>query len=432
MSAPSRRAVLRGLLAGAAVSVGLPLLPSLSRSARASDELFPRRFGMFTWGNGMIPDLWIPEGTGADWIPSTQLSPLVGLKPKLTVVTGMEVRVPNIIPHFSGQYGFTSGMEPIGEEGSHTPAGPTVDQLIAARTGNETVYRSLETGANPGDGTSYLGPWSPLPHESDPHAFFERVFGAGFRAPGETLRVDPKIALRRSVLDAVTGQAAQLEARLGAADRQRLDQHLTGIRELELRLARMEADPPNLAACVRPGALDMGLSFADLAVRHRAVTDLLVLALACDQTRVFNHTFTGAVNNHQYPGISEGHHKLTHDEPGEQEQVQAIVLQIMAELDYFLRALDAVPEGDGTLLDHMVVLCTSDVSLGRTHGLDEFPIVLAGSASGRLRTGLHYRSTTRENAGKVILSLVRAMDIAMESWGTGDVATRDGLSEIEA
>jgi hypothetical protein len=434
MTRLSRRAMLRGMLGGAAVGIGLPVLECMlspGRSAYAGNGVVPMRFGLFTWGNGMIPDLWIPEGEGEVWTPSVQLSALAPVQPKISVVTGMEVRVPNTIPHFSGQYGFLTAIEPIGEEGNHTPSGPTVDQIIAAEIGGETRFRSLETGVK-SKGASFAGPYSPMPAEESAHAFFERIFGAGFREPGDDTPIDPKIALRRSVLDVVVGQAQSLESRLGASDKARLDQHLTGIRDLELRLARMEDDPVELEACVKPADPGADPISEDIVARHRALTDLMVMALACDQTRVFHHAFTAAVGNHQYPGISEGHHKLTHDEPGDQPQVQAITLQIMEELAYFIQALDAVPEGDGTLLDHMAVLCTSDVSLGRTHGLDEFPIIFAGSACGRLKTGLHYRSTTRENASKAGLTMMRTMGLPREAWGEGDARTTDSIGAVEA
>ncbi len=430
----TRRAFLRGMLASSAITVGLPLFESVldpRRGARAASGVIPQRFGVMTWGNGMIPNLWIPEGEGRDWTPSIQLSPLQALQDKVTVLTGMEVRVPNTIPHFSGQYGFLTAIEPIGEEGNHTPSGPTLDQIIAAEIGGETRFRSLETAAKSGAGTSFAGSYSPLPHEASPHAFFERIFGAGFREPGDDTPIDPRIALRRSVLDAVTEQASSLEPRLSIPDRRRLDQHLSGIRDLELRLARIEEEPANLEACVRPVPISPEQEFEDIKQRHRAMIDLLVMTLACDQTRVFSHAFHAAVDNHLFPGISEGHHKLTHDEPGDQPEVQAITLQIMEEVAYMYQAMANVPEGDGTLLDHMVVLATSDVSLGRTHGLDEFPILLGGSACGRLQTGLHYRSTTRENASKVGLTLLRAMGLPLESFGLGESRATEGLGAIE-
>ena len=151
----SRRTVLRGLLGGTAITVGLPPLEAMlnsSGTAYADGGALPLRFGTWFWGNGMLPSLWTPtgEGEGDAWALSEQLSPLAPVKHLITVVTGMEVRVLNAIPHTSGAAGFLTGIEPIGEEGDHTFGGPTVDQVVAAEIGGDSRFRSLQTGARPG------------------------------------------------------------------------------------------------------------------------------------------------------------------------------------------------------------------------------------------------------------------------------------------
>jgi hypothetical protein len=404
-----------------------------SGTAFADGGALPGRFGVWFWGNGMLPDRWTPigEGEGDAWQLSEQLAPLAPVKHLITVVTGLEVRVVNEIPHTSGAAGFLSGIPPIGEEGDHTFGGPTIDQVVAAEIGGTTRFRSLQTGARPGGGISFNGPHSGNPAEKSPIALFERLFGEGFRAPGENVKPDPRLGLRRSVLDAVSGRANALRDRVGASDKARIDQHLTGIRELELRLARSEEDPPNLASCVRPEAPTADEDNLTLSQRNRLLTDLWVMALACDQTRVFAHQLTHRVDNWVYPGTDAGHHQLTHDEPDPQPQVSDVVQQVMEEYRYTVEALEAVPEGDGTLLDNTLMVATSGVSLGRTHALDEFPCVLAGGACGRIKQGFHYRSPTRENASQVMLSLIRAMGISRGEWGADDSATTDGLGAIE-
>ena len=126
-----------------------------------------------------------------------------------------------------------------------------------------------------------------------------------------------------------------------------------------------------------------------------------------------------------------GHHQLTHDEASPQPEVAKILLFIMTELAYFLKALDSIPEGDGTLLDHCGLLITSDVNYGRAHTLDDFPIVIAGSANGALKTGVHYRSPAAENTSKVTLTLARAMGLTLDSFGAAEGKTTSGLSAIE-
>ena len=435
-----RRTFLKGLLGGASVAVGLPLLDLFldgNGAALADGGLLPRRFGLFFWGNGMLPERWTPEGVGEEWALSEQLAPLESIKQKISVVSGMSVKTGNEIPHHSGTAGILTGMPLVVRSHSEqTLGGPSIDQLIAAEVGGDTRFRSIEFGAQATRlGGSHNGPDNRNPAETDPYLLFERIFGAGFRAPGEDTEVDPSLALRRSVLDAVLEDADRFKKRLGARDVARLDQHMEGIRALELRLARLEEDPPDLAACMRPAQPLETYPDIDgrpqLSLKNRAMCDVLVMALACDQTRVFSNFITEPLNNLLYDDTEAGHHQLTHDEPGDQPQVNRIVIRMMEEFNYMLKALDAVPEADGTLLDNCLVLGTSDVSYGRTHSLDEFPIILAGGGCNTIKTGMHYRSPSRENASHVMLSIVRAMGVRAATFGDGDGKVEDGLSVIE-
>lgn len=436
---PSRRNVLRGLLAGAAVTVGLPVFEfqmNTNGTAWADGTAFPRRFGMFFWGNGMLPDRWVPTGEGRDWVASEELAPLERHRDVMTIVSGMSVKTGNIIPHGSGPSGFLGGAPLLRRGGDrYTFSTPSIDQIVAREIGGDTRFRSIEFGAE-GNGLSHNGPDSLNPPEQNPLALFERIFGAGFRAPGEESIVDPRIGLRRSVLDAVNADAAALNRRLGSADRARIDQHLTSVRELELRLARLEEDPPTLDACGRPAEPLPEYPRIDgrpqLRAANRAMCDIMAMCLACDQTRVFSNWLTHPINNLLFEGAEAGHHQLTHDEPGDQPQVHAIVLQLMDELAYMVDSLRNVPEGAGTLLDSCGLLATSDVSLGRIHSLDEYPILLFGSAGGALRTGIHYRSPNSQNASHVMFSLLQAMRIRVPSFGVEGGQVTEGLSDIEA
>ncbi len=435
----NRRTFLKGILAGATVSIALPPLEAFLNSngtAYASGDGFPKRFGLFYWGNGVHPELWVPAQSGTDWAVSQQLAPFEPLKSDISVLTGFEVRTPNDVPHLSGPAGLLSGAALLNPNSDHQVfKNPSIDQVLAAEIGGTTRFRSLEVGIEPGtNGLSYIGPESRNPPVCEPALFFERIFGAGFRAPGDTPIVDPTLALRRSVLDVVMGNVNQLNKKLSASDKVRVDMHLSAIRDLELRIARMEMDPPSLAACTRPEVVSTPPDIdgrPDMRQRSELMTELSVMAYACDLTRVLSYYYSDGVSNCLYPDASAGHHRLTHDEPGDMPQVQAITQHIMEDFATYLKALRAVPEGDGTLLDNCVILGTTDVSYARTHQIDEYPMILAGSAGGALRTGFHYRSSTKENASEIPFSILNAMGVLRDSWGEGEGRVTSGVGALE-
>ena len=440
----SRRSLLKGLLGGAAVSIALPTLDIFVNSngtAYADGTLFPKRFGMFFWGNGMLPELWNPTttGSGSEWELSEQLAPFADVKDLISVVTGMRVMTGNDLAHAAGVGGFLSGS-PIKVYGpdSYSFTEPAVDQVIAKAIGGETRFRSLEVAVQPGgQGYAYTGLDQKNIAESSPIAVYQRIFGNGFVAPGEDPIIDPKLALRRSVLSSVMGQSDQLKARVGYNDKLRLEQHFDGIRDLEVRLQRLEEDPPNLEACVRPdmpaeNIPDIVEGRPDMFARNKAMVDMLAMAVACDQTRVFTNWFSDHTNNIMWPGASVGHHLLTHNEPGDQPQTNSIVLSTMESCAYMVKKFSSIQEGEGTLLDHSVILTTSDTSYGRQHLMSEFPVILAGSCNGFFKQGLHHRSETSENVVKVIFSLLMAMGVNVAEFGKEEGKVNQGLSALHA
>lgn len=434
-----RRTLLRGMLGGAVVTIGLPALDLFvdgNGTAYADGSGFPKRFGVFFFGNGLVRD-WAPALGRAlapstyEWEATGLLAPLAPVKQHLTVVSGTKVLTTNTNPHGSGPAGLFAGADLV----DGTFVGPSVDQRIAQVIG-ATRFRSLQVGVQTSDFChSMTGPAMVNPPETNPYRLFERIFGAGFRLPGETGTVDPRIGLRRSVLDAVGEQSRRLRARVGTADRARLDQHFEGIRELEGQLARLEEDPPVLDACGRPTAPEMDYPDREgrpqLQAKSRAMCDLVVMAMACDQTRVFFDAFSQPVNNMLFLDVASGHHQLTHDEPDPQPEHRRIVEFTLGELAYLIERMASVREGAETLLDHAALLATTDCSNGRTHEISDYPLFIAGRADGALRAGVHYRSPSNENASKVMLTLMRAMDLRDESYGFGEARTTESLGAIE-
>lgn len=437
----SRRALLRGVGRVGVVSVALPPLQAMfnnSGTAYACDGVLPRRFGVWFWGNGNRPDLWTPSqtGVGDEWALSEALMPLQNVKDHLCLVTGMNCKIPNVNPHGSGAGAILSAAAPQSTGDSETFAAPTIDQIIAAEIGNAAIYSSVQTAATNSTGLSYNGPNSQNPAEYDPYAFYARLFGDTFIEPGEDGVVDPRLGLRRSVLDLVMEDISALNTRLGAEDRARLEQHLTGVRELEQRLARLEEDPPNLESCSRPKELTASFEDVDgrpqIQERNLVMSEMLAMAMACDQTRVFGHYLSDPVSDALFPDASAGHHELTHNEGGDQPGVQDITVQIMSCLADTLETMAAIPEGDGTLLDNCAILATSEVSLGQTHSIEDMPIIIAGSCCGFFQQNTHYRSLSGDNVTRVLISLQRAFDIDPGTFGIDEAQSDSPLSEIEA
>ncbi|MCA9567820.1 MAG: DUF1552 domain-containing protein [Myxococcales bacterium] len=426
----NRRGFLRGVLAGGVATVGLPWLES---TARAGDG-FPVRYVQWIWGNGNRPERWIPAATGPDHMLSDELMPLLDLKDRISVITGLSVLYPNNVPHWSGIGGLLTGAEVDGNDEDWFVRRKSLDQLVADGIGSSTVYRSLELGVSTANAFSWNGPAAANVAEVDPIAVYGRLFGPTFVEPGSGGIVDPRLGYRRSALDAVMADISALSDKVSASDRVRLEQHFTGVRDLELRLARLQEDPPSYDACMQPAQPVAELPDIDgrpqLQARHEAHAALVAMALACDLTRVVTVQWSEPVDNVLYPGATDGHHNQTHNEQGAQPEVNMITTQIMEGFGNFLRALDAIPEGDASLLDHALVLGCTDVSEGRTHSLDEMPVVLAGSACGALRTGEHVRYV-RRNSNSLGLTVLRAMGVNQNSFGEAAFETSDGLTEIE-
>lgn len=431
----SRRTVLRGLVGGAAVAVGLPLLETMSPPLVWAAPEAPRRFGVWFWGNGVRRAHWIPTSTAPDWQAPEELLPLMGVRPYVSVVTGLEIKTATH-PHHSGMAGILTGAayQQVGTTRDtivSTFAYPSVDQVAAAALGGQTPYRSLELavcafrGTDEGTTFQYLshnGPNNVNPSEYSPATLFKRLFGA---------LPSPQVSrARRSVLDAVAGQVQRLSGTVSAHDRIRLDQHLSSIRAIEKRL-QSEA----MACEAPPGAVDLPdvMGREQIAEKNRAMSDLLAVALSCDLSRVFSVMFSTAGSGVVvWPaGATNSLHQICHDEAAPQPTVHRSIVFTMEQLAYFLQRLRDTPEAGGNLLDHASILCTTELSEGNTHSNDEFPVLIAGKAGGRLRGGVHYRSTGKENASLAPFTALRAAGVPLTKFGYGPGEVSSTLKAIE-
>ncbi len=433
-----RRTLLRGILGGAAVSVALPPLEAMldaNGTAHAGGSPLPVRFGVWFWGNGVRLAQWTPDGTGTDWRPRAELAPLAntpGLKPYVSPVTGFEVKTATH-PHHSGMTGILSGARyhQLGTTRDtivSTFASPSIDQVVAQRFWDNPAtrarFRSLEVGVCRFTGTdegttfqhlSHNGPSNVNPAEYSPGQLFRRLFGGG-AIPSQVT------AARRSVLDAVGGDLRALQGRVSTDDRRRIDQHVESLRAIELRLMQSPARCTTPAS--PPDAVPDSMGREMFEEKNRLMSDLVAMALACDLTRVFSVLFSpcGAGTVYWQAMARNGLHQTCHDEnvAGSETQptVHAAITLTMNQLAYFLDRLRQTPEGAGNLLDNSAILCTTELCEGRRHNNDEFPILLAGRAGGRLRSGIHVRSTTRENASKALLTVLRAVGDPRPRFGT--------------
>ena len=454
----NRRTVLRGALGGVGISVGLPPLEAMfnanGTAYAQSNAAIPKRLGLFFWGNGVKLDRWVPGTTGAGWTPSPSLQPFAtaGVKDYVNVVTGMNIKSGNERGHHSGLTGIMSGAALIAEPHPNsnyvsTYSQPSIDQVAAGVIGTTTRFKSLEVGVSKkvvdGEGTtlhylSHNGPDSFNPPEYNPVNVFNRLFGTDFVPPmGGTPVVDVSKTLRKSVLDAVLADMNTLKGRVGATDKIRLDSHMNNVRSLENRLVSATPTlPPGSTACVRPAQPTKPSTSGGEPIKatNKAMSDLIAMALACDQTRVFSVMFSGSVGYTVFSdiGITTGHHDLTHDEAGDQPQVQASTVYTMEQFAVLLAALKAIPEGAGNLLDSCAILASSDTADGRDHSITNYPILIAGSAGGKLKyPSVHYKSNG-ENTTMVLLSILRSVGLSLTEFGTGGGRVTASCTAIEA
>jgi hypothetical protein len=418
----------RFLLRGAGAAIALPTLEAMLNShgtAYAQGMAFPKRYVVWFFGNGVILPRWRPaaQGQGTAWQLSEELMPLAAHKEQLTVVTGCNIRIPGRRGHHDGVAAMMSGAEIFPLPAGNAPYASrftqrSLDQNLADVIGTQTRFKSLQLRVSKrivrGEGPtlaflSHASPTAPLEAVENPVTLFNQLFTGVMPSPN-----DPRNSLRTNVLDAVRDETRALQSKLGAADKARLEQHLTGIAELRQRIQTLPAQPAG--ACRPPSATTQ--TNADVNGReqieavNRVMGDLLAMAFACDLTRVATVQFSGSVGFHTFNWLGTGprasEHSLTHDQ-NEQGKVHDSVVFSMQCLAETLTSMKAITEGTGTVLDQSAVLVTSDVSEGYTHSGNDYPILIAGSAGGALRTNMHYRASGGRNTSDVLLALMQAV-----------------------
>ena len=442
MSRMTRRRVLRGLLNGAAVSVALPLLDCFlneNGTALASGAPIPLRFGTWSWGLGMSEAVFVPKIKGANFDLPAEIAALKPVQKHINLFTNFKAfkdTAPNLC-HHTGWVILRSGMAPFTPENR---PGETIDVSVARRLGNETRLRILSATATGDirDSFSYENGNSVNTPEWSPLQMYQRLFGGDFRDPNAAeFKPDPRIMVRKSVLSGVMDDARALQKSVGANDRARLDQYFTGLRDLERRFDLQLTRPEPIPSCHAPKApeeLPAGVDADQVSQRHRVMTELMLMAVQCDQVRVFNMFTAAPFAGTTRKGYDKPHHTATHEEAVDaaqkcQPNVSWFTRRAMQEWAWYVQALANVKEGAGCMLDHVLVYCTTDQSLAKTHSIDGIPMFTAGTAGGRIRTGLHIDGGGSAGT-RLGYTAMRLMGMDVASWGTQSNSTSKEIGEI--
>ena len=422
-----RRTVLRGM----GTAVGLPFLeamiPALTPWARAQSR--PRtRFGAIYFPNGAIMQELTPKTAGPGFEFTPILKPFEPFRDSLVVVTNLTRSHPGsqVGDHAVSAAGFLTGVWPKRTEAEDVLANTTIDQIVAQQIGQDTPLPSLEVatedftgyvgGCSPGFSCAYLNticwntPTTPLPMETNPRVVFDRLFGVA----GTAEQRQARIGKERSILDSISQETRDLERGLGPRDRARLGDYLTNIREIERRIQQTEAH--NSAQVAAP---DAPIGVPDSFEEHVALMfDLIAAAYQADVTRVFTFMMSRELSQRTYPsiGVTEQHHSVSHHQNNPEKMAQVVKINTYYARMYarFLEKLRATQDGDGSLLDHSMILYGAGMGDSNVHASDPLPLIAVGGGAGKSR---HVILPQRTPVGNLWLNVAEKFGHSMERFG---------------
>jgi Protein of unknown function (DUF1552). len=425
----SRRTLLRG--AGAALA--LPVLDAmLPKAAWATPELLSRnRMACIYVPNGAIMQSWTPEGTGRDFKLSKTLSPLEKFKEDILVFSRLAQNNARALGDGAGDHARDSAcyLTASHPRKSHSDiyVGVSMDQVAAKQQGHLTRLPSLELGLEAGrqagncdsgygciysSNISWSSPTTPMAKEIRPKAVFERMFGDGQDPTAHARRN----FYRQSILDFVSNDVQRLNQKLGAADRHKLDEYLTSVREVEQRIAHASKPVTDIPNFEFPE--ENPITFKD---QVRLMYDLMVLAFQTDTTRICTLMLANSGSGRSYKelGVKEGHHQLSHhqNDPEKMALLQKIDEHMIEQFAYFLDRLKSIKEGEGTLLDHSMLLYGAALADPNRHAHHDLPIVLAGRGGGTIDTGRHIAYEHETPLANLFLSMLDRMQVKIERFG---------------
>ncbi len=397
----------RSFLRGVGATLALPLLDAMSPAFATARKVVPRLSFMYI-PNGINISQWTPVGSGKEFTFSPTLKSLEPFRERVNVLSGLALHSADRMNDGAGDHSratgaFLSGCHAKRTQGADLFLGVTADQIAARSLGKDNLLPSLELGiddrkaaplCDEGYTCAYSNTlsWSsantPLPVENDPRLVFERLFGEG----GDARQRGNRLRENRSILDSVTGEMKQLQGTLGTPDKQRVDQYFDAIRQVELRLQRVEAQnnesPTFTAGMSRPlGAPD---KFED---HIRLMFDLQVLAFQSDITSVTTLVFAEERSGRSYPqvGVPDAHHSVSHHDnnPEKLAKVARIDAFHVQQVAYLLGKLRDTQDGEGNLLDNSMIVYGAGISNGNVHDHSPLPVLLCGGGAGQLQGGRH-------------------------------------------
>ena len=422
-----RRTFLRGMGASLALPLLDAMVPAMTAEARTPADPV-RRLGFIYIPMGCDITRWTPGSTdGTLKILSPTLQSLEPFIDQLTVISNMELK--NAYPgtHATSNAAFLSAAKAKWTESTDYYLGTTADQIAAQQIGHQTVLPSLELSMDLlqtvgqcdngyacvyQNNLSWSSPTTPLPSEAHPRIVFERLFGEGGSA------ADRRAALKRraSLLDWVRDDISHLQNTLGADDRRRVGQYLDSIREVERRIQKAEsADADQLPDLDRP--VGVPTSYAEHA---KLMFDLQALAMQGDVTRVITFQLARETSTRTYPeiGVADPHHPLTHhgnnpEKIARMAKINAFHVSLFA---YYLDKLKSTPDGDGTLLDHSVILYGSGMGNPNVHDHINLPIIVAGGGAGRMKGGRHIQYAEPTPLANLHLTLLEKVGVRLDKF----------------
>jgi hypothetical protein len=430
----TKKAMLRRtFLRGAGTALALPLLdamvPSLTAAAdTAANPAQLRRLGFVYMPMGCDVTRWTPPGGDTLDELSPSLSPLEPVKKNVAVISNMELR--NAYPgtHATSNSSFLSAAKAKRTESTDYYLGTTVDQIAAKQIGRDTQLPSLEMSMDLlsvvgqcdngyacvyQNNLSWSSPTTPLPAEAHPRIVFENLFGDG----SGTAERRASLKKRASLLDSVTEELTRLQKTLGPGDRNRVAQYVETVRDVERRIQQAEATAKENPLPDRDRPVGVPAAYADHA---RLMFDLQLLALQGDITRVITFQLARETSNRTYPeiGVSDPHHPLTHhgNDPEKIAKVAKINQFHVSLFAEFLQKLAATPEGDGSLLDHVLYLYGSGMGNPNIHDHVNLPIIVAGGAAGKMQGGRHIRYKDATPLANLHLTLLEKVGVRLDSF----------------